>query len=1353
MANQFQSQALEANLQETLDGDIELSPRDRWFLHLSSDYWGIHKRALDFLEEYNHKFVNYGYILECLHDISLNDLWFYNGIEESQEAFLFLVDIFGELSAKDLPEKERELLMKTLFKFLDRMLKEGQPGEAVLLPLVNLMEEGMTHSGEIYLRNAGLFKTYLPRLATLPAFRDKTTAMTREILRESVRYWRETTDAKGWLESKRSLMGERYDGIIGAIGEPFFDDLSRQIDEASDWEELVELMFFNDIANHFRQFSDEFERPIEKIQYLFYAMHLPGLVPLKNHLLYDMNRLLQDALGGLNKEEQLAFVDVVFDLFDEFKDQHGGTILDCMLTLGKEIVHINDVKLISYLNKKMVHFGFFHPGERTITGDWQTRVNTNHVKNIRVWLELIESSPVNFKRLLSALVVNLKLGGIFISDTDLFQRDVTKLLNAQIGPVFKQVRQLARFFPVYFREIGAEGKLRDVTTAMDELSRRKDRLVHFMRKQVHAESNNTHIQLARNVAGYWLSGDLGELAETLPADVLAGIDTNSVYFQDIHSLMKDLCARFEVDHQGLLMLPDDQVIRQIEKHPSPNTRDKKRLICLVELHSLLLEKYSLESTDILKTLRESRFFAAGDLDAFHLALDGKEPLEGLKQAYHLMGTLKDVILDPRTTEAQENIYHKRHIAMGIPSMYGQYSEPKFEALGLMYRMEKVASRLMEDSLEQLKLEYVTAKTLQDVCQALHLFREGLALDGVENQNFNSNLDMFRFSLQSTSFTLEQYMNIFEFMALNVKEMINEYYLRFYDMTLAVVVPQLFDDSKETLLKKSEWFYREVLSAGFLVQQLDGFITDAIDGLRNLLDNYSDQYIHNMMSYNPDFTVSSFHKPAEAMDNRVFLGAKAFYLKKLTSYGFPVPPGFVLTTEVFRHRETVLDHPYMSLELESLILKNIADIERMTKRKFGSVKRPLLLSVRSGTAISLPGAMSTFLNVGINDEIASALAQDPEQAWMAWDSYRRFVQSWGMASGIDRPVFDRIMKDTKLRYGVEKKAEFTAEQMRELTASYKKALTEHGVQIQKEPFAQLRQALLTVLHSWDSERARSYRRHLQIADEWGTAVIIQTMVMGNRSMQSGSGVVFTHNPKLSKPGVNLYGDFTLRSQGEDIVAGLVHTLPIAESQREDYADARLSLQSAFPALYNQLKDYAWKLIYDHGFSNQEIEFTFESADPKDLYVLQTREQIISNREKEPVFAANPQDMDLVGRGIGIDGGCMTGEICFDMDDLQRHKREQPDEKAILMRPDTVPDDIPKIFLCDGLVTSRGGVTSHSAVTAAKLGKVCIVNCKELVVDDVEKKCTIGSAVLHAGDVLSIDGKSGKLFRGRYPIEYI
>jgi pyruvate,orthophosphate dikinase len=579
-------------------------------------------------------------------------------------------------------------------------------------------------------------------------------------------------------------------------------------------------------------------------------------------------------------------------------------------------------------------------------------------------------------------------------------------------------------------------------------------------------------------------------------------------------------------------------------------------------------------------------------------------------------------------------------------------------------------------------------------------------------------------------------------------------MRCYDAAIGEVVPRIFDNTKETLLKKSEGFYREILSSAFLIQQLDNFIADSINKLQRIIDNYSEKYISNMMTYNPDLTVSPFNRATPRIDNRVFLGAKAYYLKKLMSYNFPIPAGFVLTTEVFRHMETVLDHPYMSLELEELINKNLREIEGITKQKFGDESNPLLLSVRSGTAISLPGGMSTFLNVGINDKIANNLAKDPEKAWMAWDSYRRFIQSWGMFNGIERSAFDKQMKKLKEKYNVIKKASFTSSQMKELVDKYKEVLLEYQVNINDDPYIQLKQAINKVLDSWNTERAISYRKHLQIADEWGTAVIIQKMVMGNKSKKSGSGVVFTHNPKLSKPGVNLYGDFTLCSQGEDIVAGLVHTLPISENQRkEDYQDSEISLKSAFPKIYKRLKEISWDLIYNYGFSNQEIEFTFESEEPEDLYILQTREQIINAKERISYFNAPPEDMKLIGRGIGTDGGCLTGKVCFDMEDLNLYKKESPEHNLILVRPDTVPDDIPKIFICDGLVTSRGGVTSHSAVTAGKLGKVCIVNCRDLLIDDTAKKCIINEVSLEPGDIISIDGKSGNIFWGSYPIDYM
>jgi pyruvate,orthophosphate dikinase len=322
-------------------------------------------------------------------------------------------------------------------------------------------------------------------------------------------------------------------------------------------------------------------------------------------------------------------------------------------------------------------------------------------------------------------------------------------------------------------------------------------------------------------------------------------------------------------------------------------------------------------------------------------------------------------------------------------------------------------------------------------------------------------------------------------------------------------------------------------------------------------------------------------------------------------------------------------------------------------------------------------------------------------------------------------------------------------MRNIAFSYKQVLEDYDIHIEKEPFKQLKQAIISVIESWGSHRAKSYREHLQIAGEWGTAVIVQKMVLGNVALNSGTGVVFTHDPNQNKPGVNLYGDFTLCSQGEDIVAGLVHTLPVTEIQRNTaYSDSALSLQSSHPDIYARLIELSNQLIDIYGFNHQEIEFTFESEQPEDLYILQTRDQNINKQIKKVVFDAPLEAMKLAGRGIGIGGGAMSGMIVFDQKDIQLLKKDNPEAKFILVRPDTVPDDIPMIFKCDGLITGKGGATSHAAVTAAKLGKVCIVNCKALRVNEQKKECEINGVRLQSGEIISIDGNLGNIYLGEY-----
>ena len=885
-------------------------------------------------------------MIEALHNISLTDLWFYNSLDESEKVLTVLVNLFKTLSESDLDDNQRELLIKTFIKFVERLVSLEVFPHSIVQNCLELIRDDLQKHEELYLFNSGYFKTYLNKVAQYPEYRECLEKMTSDLLLKCIDYWEKTSDMKTWLSEKNILSHSLEQTTLQEIEKPFFNKLRFELKQASKWEDLCELMFFNDISNYFRSFTDRFGTSLEKIYYLHFLLHLPGMALLNDHLLYDMNRYLRSVLAELDENDITVFLDTIMVLFNELKEEHAGTVLDCILTLGKEIIHSKNESIISYFVKCLIRLGFNYPGQITVNSDWQIKINENHVKNIKVWLELIEYSPYVTRELLEALIVNLKLGGIFISDTDLFQREVTKLLNSKIAPVYREMKQLARIFPVYFREIGAEGKLREVTTAVDEIARRQDKLIHFLRKQIHTESNNTHIALTRNIILYWYDGRTVDLKGMIPDDVYRLLDQKSELYADIHEILLALCDSARTGIDQIFEMDIEQLKQLLMKMTANSTRDKKRLYYIFHIHSLLLEKYSLESENILLMLKNYRFFTSEELDALKEEMKKKDGKASLVRIYGFLERLKKVILDPKESIALEDIYYKRHIAVGIPSMYGQYIESKFEALGLMFRLEKTASKLMLRLLQPINLEYITAKTFRRIYGVLELFKEGLELDGIYNQGFNSNIDMLKYSLSSPSFSLEQYINIFQFMAEDIKQIINEYFIDVYERPLDDIIPQVFPDTR-TLSKMerkqyaqmvSEKFLRDNLSSAFLVQDLDNFITTIISTLRNMVESYSDDFIKNVMTYDPDLIVSPLNAETLEMDNPVFLGAKAYFLKKLISHGFQVPPGFVLTTEVFRHKDTVTTHPYMNQELDQNIKIAITGIEKLTGQKFGSPKK-------------------------------------------------------------------------------------------------------------------------------------------------------------------------------------------------------------------------------------------------------------------------------------------------------------------------------------------------------------------------------------------------------------------------------
>jgi pyruvate,orthophosphate dikinase len=391
-------------------------------------------------------------------------------------------------------------------------------------------------------------------------------------------------------------------------------------------------------------------------------------------------------------------------------------------------------------------------------------------------------------------------------------------------------------------------------------------------------------------------------------------------------------------------------------------------------------------------------------------------------------------------------------------------------------------------------------------------------------------------------------------------------------------------------------------------------------------------------------------------------------------------------------------------------------------------------------------------VGINEEIVLGMIGQTGNEWFGWDTYRRFLQSYGMSFGLLRDDFDAIIDNFKQRLGAPYKKDFTGQQMKDITLAYKSLIQETGIEIESDPFGQLHVAIQKVSESWYTPKAKTYRRIMGISDDWGTAITVQSMVFGNFSRESGAGVFFTHNPRWSGDMLTLWGDFTPWNQGEDVVSGLVSTFPISIKQAEiENRQSGTTLETLFPDIYKTIRKWAKDLVYERQWSPQEIEFTFESPDTKDLYCLQTRDMVMRERKKVYSFdTAQEKPVKFLGHGIGVSGGAMTGRVVFSLEEIQHWRKTEPETSLIIVRGDTVPDDIMEINEADGLLTARGGSTSHAAIVAHRLGKTCVVGCANLVCMERQRTCSLNQEFLKSGDWVSIDGLEGSVYAGQMKI---
>ena len=506
-------------------------------------------------------------------------------------------------------------------------------------------------------------------------------------------------------------------------------------------------------------------------------------------------------------------------------------------------------------------------------------------------------------------------------------------------------------------------------------------------------------------------------------------------------------------------------------------------------------------------------------------------------------------------------------------------------------------------------------------------------------------------------------------------------------------------------------------------------------------------------------VYKFHEGSAAMRN--LLGGKGCNLAEMTNLGMPIPQGFTVTTEACT--EYYNCGKQISQEIQDQIFEAITWLEGINGKKFGDTEDPLLVSVRSGARASMPGMMDTILNLGLNDVAVEGFAKKTGNPRFAYDSYRRFIQMYSdVVMEVPKSYFEKIIDEMKEAKGVHFDTDLTADDLKELAAKFKAVYKEamNGEDFPQDPTEQLMGAVKAVFRSWDNPRAIVYRRMNDIPGDWGTAVNVQTMVFGNKGETSGTGVAFTRNPSTGAKGI--YGEYLINAQGEDVVAGVRTPQPISK------------LAEDLPECYKEFMDLAMKLE-NHFRDMQDMEFTIEEGK---LYFLQTRngkrtapaaiqiacdlvdEGMITPEEAVCRIEAKSLDQllhptfvpealkagEVIGSALPASPGAAAGKVYFTADEAKDAGKGGRGERVILVRLETSPEDIEGMHAAQGILTVRGGMTSHAAVVARGMGTCCVSGCGEIKIDEEAKVFELGGHTFHEGDYISLDGSTGKIYKG-------
>jgi len=1137
--------------------------------------------------------------------------------------------------------------------------------------------------------------------------------------------------------------------------------------------------------------------------------------------------------------------------------------------LGKSVIESKNVSLIDHFEDILIKNGFCFPEYGGIASDWSVISNGTHIENIRTWMKLIELHPPLMKKLSASLIANLKLGGVFLKDTDVFQRDISKLLNSNYQDVFYLITSLALVFPTFYHNIGATGNIRSYTERLDT-NHQMDDLIHFIRKQVHVESSNRTVTLIQRAMEFWMTGDNTLLQDFVPTevqdnldhfyrminldtedpvriiyenmkenfeaepdarfwDLLDDLDSNNVLeyieendFENVGSEEKreiiehiqeyydtnnptemtkilyyikdelNLESRYEQVWDRLYAISDDE-FRDIFEGMSNHDISKiniEKFVLLINVYRMLYDKYNFSE---VRAIEKLEYYESQNLfnppEDFFEKLKGNDLNIGLDEILKMQETLKsEILLSESTFEPLDTIEFKRHITFGIPSMYGFYKEKKFDTLRVFFHMNSLRLRNFERIIEDLNIEE-REMDYDKVKWILKAFQRTYKINGLANQEMNMVFDLLDTPNLMTSQLediltqllvihggiADRFNETFRYVC---KEAINKIgverikaqfpqfrededveimidrFLR--DQIMQTPLLQLFDTFVVQLNRSLSRYMRDkedlVCLNKAAIPSLSEYYKERVFKLLSGVENFNNEVTSSVVASSiPIYRIQETVLDQESSSGSVPIwdvGNKAYGLLFMRNInGVNVPDGIILASYLYRvFKEEVLDDEKMRSKLMSL-LKLFTD--SLTKNRFGNPNDPELLSVRSGAVFFMPGVMDTITNVGLTPDILKYYSQIDE--WFAYDCYRRFLQDLATSFyDVKRSVFENIITATKKELNVQLKEKMTGEQMKALAQRYRDELTGRGYYIPEDPYEQLLYSIIAAYRSWDKATASNYRTIMGISDEWGTGIIIQKMILGNKSQADISGVVQSNYHGDEK--ISLFGEYKTRAQGYDLVSGVAKVFPISDDQKRvfpKYKDIP-SLEEYRPEIYKMIYDSVWN-IRDRFRNEVQIEFTVED---NVLYLLQVRGLAKHQFLKEEIDE-EPEDLQeaYLGQGLAASGGATSGRVVFNTERIGVIRTRHKGDKVILILPETNPEDVVGLKESDGVLTCLGGMTSHAVLQMRRFKKTGVSDFSELQIDPSGDKAVItrptGEKIsIKEGDFLTIDGNTGKVYLGQY-----